>query len=345
MKISTRHSCNADGYDRPVKRSFSSPAAARNALASAAKLGTVGALMLALSGCAGASGGGPVAASTKEPAPSAPTAVAAACPQSASQGPWGDVIAAKQITDAFGSYCHTTIDPDSAAARFDAATVDLTSLAAHGFTLDDAEAAQKTALQYVAEQGLDASRLDDYSTSDTVWFETEKGLFTPTAQAAFSPQIESFGLRDAGVIMTQSLPSPLRRDGGPRATTTRLGVDKIFATLGLDQQTPLIVVRTTFSTAYKASDASIVRAAMRDERGTTNLTETVLKTTTPTLFDGSDEEGLVLAGGFNVGFGADEMNRIEYVGTAWTLSTGDGNLQIDALEPEVDPTMRAPNQD
>ena len=342
-----RHSSDADGHENAAVRMSARPATARDRLAPAATLGTTAALLLALAGCAGApaSGGSPTAATTPAtaaPAPSAPTAAAVACPESTSQGPWGDVIAAEKITDAFGSYCRTALDPDSAAAQFDAATVDLESLETYGFTLDEAEAAQSVALRYVAELGLDSSRLDDYSTADTAWFETVKDSFTPSAQAYFSPRVESFGLRDAGVIMTQSLPSPLRRDGGPRAASTDLSVDRIFAVPGLDQQAPVLVVSTTFSTAYSATDAAIVEAAIRDERGTNSLTEDTLRTSTPTLFDGNNDEGLVLTGGFNVGFGAGEMSRIEYVGTAWVLATGDQNLRVDAFEPEVEPSMRPP---
>ena len=339
-----RHSPDADGHERSALRT----PAAWSGFSSAARLGAVGALILALAACAGApaNGGSPTAATTPAttaaPAPATPTAAAVACPESPSQGPWGAVIAAEQITDAFGSYCRTALDPDSAAAQFDAATVDLESLETYGFTLAEAEAAQSVALHYVAEQGLDSSRLDDYSTTDTAWFETGKDTFTPSAQAYFSPRVESFGLRDSGVIMTQSLPSPLRRDGGPRAASTELGVDRIFAVPGLDQQTPVLVVSTTFSTAYRATDEAIVEAAIRDERGTNSLTEDTLRASTPTLFDGNDDEGLVLTGSFNVGFGAGEMSRVEYVGTAWVLATGDQNLQVDALEPEVEPSMRPP---
>lgn len=337
-----RHSSAIDVRERAAR--LPRPAAAQDRLASAAKVGTVAALLLALAGCAGApaNGGSPATPTAAAPATATPTAAAAACPESASQGPWGDVIAAEQITDAFGAYCRTTLDPDSAAAEFDAATVDLESLESHGFTIAEAEAAQQAALVYVAEQGLDSSRLDDYSTSDTAWFESATESFTPAAQAYLAPLVESVGLRDSGLIMTQSLPSPLRRDGGPRATRTELGVDKIFAVPGLDQQAPQLVVRTTFTTSYSATDASIVAAAIRDERGTNSLTEAALKATTPTLFDGSDDEGLVLTGGFNVGFGAGEMTRLGYVSSAWVLATGDQNLQIDAFEPEVEPSMRPP---
>ena len=345
MNSFIRHSSALDGRERAARLPRS--AAARGRLASAAKVGTIGALLLALAGCAGApaNGGSPASPTAAAPATPTPTTAAAACPGSASQGPWGDVIAVEQVTDAFGAYCRTTLDPDSAAAEFDPATVDLESLESYGFTLAEAEAAQQSALVYVAEQGLDSSRLDDYSTSDTAWFESATESFTPAARAYLAPLVESFGLRDSGVIMTQSLPSPLRRDGGPRATRSELSVDKIFAVPGLDQQTPQLVVRTIFTISYRATDASIVAAAIRDERGTNSLTEATVKATTPTLFDGSDDEGLVLMGSFNVGFGAGEMTRLDYVSAAWVLATGDQNLQIDAFEPEVEPSMRPPMTD
>ncbi|QYF74161.1 hypothetical protein [Cryobacterium sp. PAMC25264] len=296
--------------------------------------------VLVLTGCAGAA---PAAEAPSSAAPSpatpAPTAVGA-CPESDGQGPWGDVIAKEQVEDDAGSYCHTTLDPASARARFDPAVVDLDSLATYGFTIEEAEAAQRAALVYVTEAGLDSALLDDSTTADATWFEAASPWFTPAAHAALAPHVASYGLRDAGVIVSQSLPSPLTRDGGPRATTTAVGVDKIFATLSVDQQTPLLLVRTTVTVDFAATDAAIVAAAIRDERGTTTLSEDSLRASTPTLFDGADDEGLVLAGGFNVGFASGDLTAIEYIGAAWTLSTGDGALQIDAVEPELDPSLR-----
>ncbi|TFB97500.1 hypothetical protein E3O42_16315 [Cryobacterium adonitolivorans] len=303
----------------------------------------IAAAVLVLAGCAGEGGSPsrPVISATPSATPTA-TPLASptvACPESESQGPWGDVIATEQVSDAAGSYCHTALDPAAAAAQFDVSVVDLESLATYGFTIEDAEAAHQAALSYVAGQGLDSSRLDEYSMADSAWFDTAKDAFSPAAQERFAPLVEAYGLRDAGVIITQSLP-PLSRVGGPRATTTAVSVDKIYGTLDLDQVTPLLVVRTRFTTAYPAADAAIVDAAIRNERGTAVLTEDALRNSTPSLFDGSDEEGLVLDGGFNVGFGTGDMAAIAYISSVWSLTTGDGALQIDAVEPEVDPSQR-----
>lgn len=63
-----------------------------------------------------------------------------------------------------------------------------------------------------------------------------------------------------------------------------------------------------------------------------------MRASTPSLFDGADDEGLVLTGGFTVGFGAGDMTAIAFIGAARTLTTGDDALQIDAVEPETDPS-------
>lgn len=156
--------------------------------AAAWRAALIGATVLALTGCAGASSPGGTTASpdptaqptasapsasapstsapsTSAPSASAPSTSTEGCPGAKSPGPWGFVIAAEQITDVSGPYCHTVIDPAFAATLFDPALVDLESLTAHGFTLEDAEAAVHTAVSYVAEQGLDSSRLDDNSTT------------------------------------------------------------------------------------------------------------------------------------------------------------------------------------
>lgn len=296
---------------------------------------------LALAGCAVAS---PEAGSvsTTQPTPlSSPTSTSAlACPAATSQGPWGDVIAKEQITDDFGTYCRTAVDPESTATQFNGAIVDMDSLATYGFTLADAEAAQNVAVSFVSEQGLDSSRLDNYTMSDSAWLDSTRSAFSSAAQTALATQVETFGLRDAGVIMTQSLPTPLRRNGGPRATSTDLSVDKIYATLSVDRATAVLVVRVPFTVTYRATDASIVAAAISDQRGSVAITETSLKTSTPSLFDGSDDEGLVLSGGYAVSFGIHNMTTMDSISAAWVLDTGDGHLQLDALEPEIDPSLR-----
>ena len=305
----------------------------------------IAALLTALTGCAqeSAGAGSPIASATASataaptPAPTPTPTPAQPCPAAVAPEPWGDVVALEQIEDSFGAYCHTSLAPAAAAAQYDASVVDLDSLTAQGFTSADAEAAQQVAVQYVAELGLDSTRLDDYSTPDSVFFDSIKNGFTATAQAALAPRVEAYGLRDAGVIVTQSLPSPLNRTGDPRASSTDISVDKIFAGVSPDQGTPLLIVRVPFSAVYSASDASIVEAAIRNERGTSTLTEEGLRSRTPSLFDGKDEEGLVLAGSYTVSFGLGDLSAIDYISTAWTLTTGDGALQIDAVEPELDP--------
>lgn len=302
----------------------------------------IAALLAVLAGCAteppaaGSPGSAAPATATASTAP----APAGPCPEAPAPEPWGDVIALEQVDDSFGSYCHVALAPDAAAARFDASVVDLDSLTTSGFTNADAEAAQQVAVQYVTELGLDSTRLDDYSAPDSAFFDTIKDRFTTTAQAALAPRVEAYGLRDAGVIVTQSLPSPLGRTGGPRASSTDISVDKIFAGVSPDQGTPLLIVRVPFSAVYSATDAAIVEAAMRNERGTSTLTEDGLRSSTPSLFDGNDEEGLVLAGSYTVSFGLGDLSTIDYISTAWTLTTGDDALQIDAVEPEQDPSQR-----
>lgn len=303
----------------------------------------IAALLATVAGCATESpaAGSPAttaSASATATASTAPTP-AGPCPDATTPEPWGDVIALAQVDDSFGSYCHVALSPNAAAALFDASVVDLDSLTTYGFTSADAEAAQQAAVQYVAELGLDSARLDDYSTPDSAFFDSIKDRFTVTAQALLAPRVEAYGLRDAGVIVTQSMPSPLGRTGDPRASSTDISVDKIFAGVSPDQGTPLLIVRVPFSAVFGATDTSIVEAAIRNERGTSTLTEEGLRSSTPSLFDGNDEEGLLLAGSYTVSFGLGDLSTIDYISAAWTLTTGDGALQIDAVEPELDPSQ------
>ena len=145
--------------------------------------------LTALTSCASETpgAGGPVASASSSATASATPTPDTPCPEGATPGPWGDVVALEQMDDSFGSYCHVALAPDAAAAQFDASVADTDSLTAYGFTVQDAEAAQQVAVQYVAELGLDSTRLDDYSTPDSAFFDTIKDRFTVTAQALLAP--------------------------------------------------------------------------------------------------------------------------------------------------------------
>ena len=335
---------NVGRHDRRCMRQPTGRVSARSRTPSAVSAGIVGILVLALAGCASASPGvgGPT---TSAPATSTPSpTIAAACPLAPSQGPWGSVIAKEQITDVFGTYCRTTIDPASEAAQFDVAKVDLDSLKTHGFTLDDARKAQKVAVTYLAEQLLDSSRLDDYSVADNEWFEANNGSFTPAAQREVAALVDSFGLLESSVIVTDGLPSPLRRDGGPRANETRINVQRIAGILALDQTTPLLIVRASASVSYSATDASIVDAAIRGDRSKTRR-EDSLRSSNPSLFDGQDGDGLRLEGNFGLSFDVGNPNALTYLSSVWALSADDGSLQFGGYEAEIDPSLRQSSPD
>lgn len=137
------------------------------------------------------------------------------------------------------------------------------------------------------------------------------------------------------MIVTLNLPTPLPRDGGPRATQTGVRVQQVLA-IDLDPA-PILVVRVPFAAAYAATDEAIVDAALRTS--TENLSEKNLRASTPSLFDG-DDEGLILVGDSTVSFIAGDMTAISDVNSSWTLGTADGSLQIDTVKPEIPPTLR-----
>src|SRR5690606_24570451 len=99
-------------------------------------IGLTGTLIASLAAC---SVGAPINPDkTNEPSPTPDTV---AC-STENPGPWGDVIAKDSVTDEFGEYCHTTIDPNSGAFKYDATKVDMAALETHGFTEEDAKATQ-----------------------------------------------------------------------------------------------------------------------------------------------------------------------------------------------------------
>lgn len=286
--------------------------------------GIIGVAVFALAGCASEP---PAASGQESSAPvetKPPINSSVPCSAAAGTGPWGDVIAKEEITDTNGSYCHTTIDPNSPAAQFDISKVDVDSLTKYGFTTDDAEAAHKFAVPYLAEVMLDSSRLDDYSLSDTAWFETIRSSIAVSSQPRFEDAIKDRGLKGAGLIVTESLPTPLGRDGGPRAFQTNISVDRIAADTDF-KGAPVLVVRTSATVLYDASNESVVAAALRNDA---TKTEEGLRASNPNLFQTDRADGLILQGKFVLGFGIGNSEALSGIADVWTLTTADGSLVV-----------------
>ena len=245
-----------------------------------------GVLTLGLAGCAAA----PTGDSAAEPTviSSSETVVEMGCAL-ANLGGYGDVVPLEDVTDEYGAYCHTTIDPDSDALVYDATKVDLPSLVEFGFTEEDAKKAQQNAVRFVVEEALDSSLLDSKDPEAlNTWAQANEKLFSGDWEVAAS----------VGVVYNDSLPV-LIRDGGPRAAEMTIAVEKIRAveSTTLPGQ-GILVVETTNIVNYRMSDEAATEYMMSADE---SLTREALHAKSPDLVDGV-ENILIVQAEYTVGY-------------------------------------------
>lgn len=243
----------------------------------------------------------------------------------AEQGPWGDSVARTVITDEYGDYCAVTIDPNSNALTLEGVDLDVDSLTKYGYTEADAKAAQQVAVKTLVETSLDSTVLDNRSQTDEEWFtENKDTIVLAGSHAQFQEAITDRGLKGSGLVVTEGMPEPLIRDGGPRAQQMNISVDRIAADVKKDGVTPVMVVRTTFSVVYDVPNEKIVESILKNDA---SVTEDGLRASNPDLFE-QNGPGIILQGVYVLGFDLGDNTKISAIANKWTLTGGTSSYLI-----------------
>ena len=249
---------------------------------SALAIAVSGILLAGLGGCAAVTNDetdGTPAEQTAQP-----TAAARAGCSSELALDYGDVVGLEDVTDEFGTYCHTTISPTAEAAVYDSTKTDFETLAEFGFTEDDAREALPAALRILTEEVLDSSRLDNYGVSPAEWFAENSDYITSEWQPRFQKAIDddSAVLGTAAFVVTDILPTPLARDGGARASSTVVRLDRVYAEEPDGGELNLIF-RFSSTSTFVATDAQIVALVLAADPV---KSADALRASNPELFDG-----------------------------------------------------------
>jgi hypothetical protein len=212
-----------------------------------ASIGFAGAIALLVAGCTAGTEPAPVAA----PAPVVAVPVVAAC-STEDLGPWGDSVALRDVTDELGTYCQTTIDPDSAALVYDASIVDMASLEEHGFTEEDVKRLQADAVKFFAEETLDSSLLDrGNAVNFAAWADANQEKFAPGFYSFDWENENERNLVYAGEL------TPTARDGGARLHDSKIELVSVRALLG-QSAVPLLLFDFNSTVNYRMSDQSAI---------------------------------------------------------------------------------------
>ena len=231
-------------------------------------LSAFAALTVLLSGCAAANGSTPASGG---PAGQGQTAPAGA-PHPAAPN-YGDVVGTgTKVTVADGSYETIALDPKS--RLYDVAVGGglADTLAQSGFTLDDAKAAQKFALDYVVKEFIDSTALETKDDGFKAWIAANGHTYFSDEilgeLAANKPGGAQLLLGDLGSMKT--IPA-LIHDGKPREKNVTATVNGLGTFEG--QGVKAIKIELTYGAQYRLTGAaaatfagSLVKPAMTAEQ-------------------------------------------------------------------------------
>lgn len=232
----------------------------------------------------------------------------------------GDAVPSKTIKDEYGEYCKLSLNTKTENVKFDVSKMDAASFGLYGFTEDDAEQAQESALRWIVEQHLDSTRLDNYNVSSMEWFDDFSGLFFD----GVSDVVKEKGLVDTGIIVTDVFPSSLNRDGKPRANSITVTVAKIEAGVSEGSTTPLLKVLVKAEASYPATDQFIIDTGIANNETAGSIDE--LESYSPELFDGKDESGIIINADYLVLFEKEDMEKFVGFRSSWEMTTFEGKL-------------------
>ncbi len=269
-------------------------------------IGLSSALVFSAAGCAGNQDTAP------EPTKS-PTEIAAICEVPADTD-LGDLKPREVVEDEYGSYCAMTIADGAREGYMSYDQVDQ-SVKDLGFTEQDVIEAQNATYKFVAEQAVDSTRLDNYSTPYGQWIESSN-LVDPARVAEYK-KIADEG-NDPGLIITNSLPAPLTRTGQPRGTNFDIKTTRVVAEEY--DGVKYIVVSAGYSINYTAKKSEIVNLIKTNHP---EMSEETIRNENPMLFEGDgDVSQVTVVADQNLAYNQNEYNQLAGTGLTYTVFAG-----------------------
>lgn len=195
----------------------------------------------------------------------------------------GDVIAGDPITDAYGTYLSTKINPDDEALKFNKAIVDNS---AYDLGFDEAQitSAQKYAAEFVASQGADGAGLDDQASFDKWLGEAKTKYLTGNDQIMAEMTAKNNNGGNTPLVYNNSQGYQFARDGKPRISNEKIAINKIAGYQDSDGK--FLTVSGQSKIDYRVPEANIVKWYLSSH---TDVTEEQLLTKYPQLKDGKEE--------------------------------------------------------
>ena len=212
--------------------------------------------------------------------------------QSASAAPavgnvLGDAIVLGKVTDSFGTYESTTIDPKSGPMQYDPTKIDQSAFD-KGFTKESIHSAQQYIVKFVSEQGLDSPAVDQQNTGWDDWKNKAASKYLLPSQSASILNAVPPGFDRSLVVIddpNNAVPQ-LVRDGKPRIANQTTVITKIS---GLNDSSVgnYLWIEGKSIVNYRVSDAEAQKSIMANKNNA-GKTSADVKAEHPEFFDGKE---------------------------------------------------------
>ncbi len=195
---------------------------------------------------------------------------------------YGDVIPAKTIKDAYGTYESTTIDPKSPIYTTLASSTITSAATTAGWTNSQMLSGQQWTLKFVAEQTTDSIALD----GTTGWAEWQKNatkyISGPFADSIINVTPTGSGSDRPLVIFNNpnGLTPTMVRDGKPRLLSNKFTITKIDNVSYQGQN--YLSISGTALTRYRVTDAAAIASVAKQ----LSISEADVKVKYPIFTDG-----------------------------------------------------------
>lgn len=191
----------------------------------------------------------------------------------------GDIITNGKVTDEYGEYIATKLDPKSSLYTLNEGIVNKEALEANGFTMADAESAQKWVLDFVSSEGVDSIALDNPAGWEKWKSEIANKYFDPEWSSSLLDDSEGY----PSYVTLNNLEIKTVRDGKTRITKQDISVNSIDV---FSEDKPYIDVYGKSIINYRATEKDAIKMIINRD---SSYTEAKIKEKWPSLFDGKEE--------------------------------------------------------
>ena len=195
-------------------------------------------------------------------------------------GTYKDFTDNVSVTDSFGTYMSTKLNPDSKALTYDPSRTQ-PQFYNLGYTDTDGAELQKFIANFVATEGTDSIALDSKDGSQK-WVDT---VFNTYMGGDYAGDMKADILKEDSNFFVKGLPLTVR-DSKPRVTSSSIHINQVDAYTNSSGK--FVTVSGDATTKYRATEKNVLANTIEANKAN-NLDEATILAVYPSLKDGKEE--------------------------------------------------------